>query len=800
MPISKRLAQISAALALLVWHGAGLEARTRKGDHFYAQGRVAEQSREWDKAFEFYEQALAEDPSDVGYQMAYRRARFQAGQAQVEQAKKLRDEGNLEGALDKYQRAAAIDPASPVAVQEMRRTMQMIEERDRRKAAGEAPEGRPLAPGEGARRQIEEKLEAVMSMPELRPLSPLPHSLRINNQTPRVMYETVTKLAGINVLFDQDFNTAVPQATTPRSLELVNVTLEDALNYIALMTRSFWKPVTSNTIFITADNPQKRNEFEEQVAKIVYLNNMGADKDLGEVVAGLRQLVPTLRMAPVTSLNALIIRGTADQVALAEMMLRNLDRPKAEVVVDVIVMEASRSRSRDLTLGLLSGNQHGINIAAGLTARSTGAGDGAGGGSGAGTAAPTSSVTMNRLDKLSSRDFSVTLPGAALEALMSDRNARILQSPQVRAIDNMKASLRIGDKVPYSTGGMQPLLGTVGAGASSLYSQFQFLDVGVNVDITPKIHGDDEVTLHVELEISSVKERIDIGGISQPVVGQRRVVHDIRLREGEVNLLGGLVQETENKSVSGIPGLSSIPVVRRLFSSETVERSEAELLIALVPRIVRTPELDDLAYKGIASGNLNTVRLTYASRPVEPAEPSGTKPQAAPPAGLPSAAPEPAAPAVPAAPEAKPAAPAPPPAGAARVLLSPDRMITQPGATFTVNLQVENVTDLFSAPVRLKFDPNVVRLSEVTRGSLLTADGGEVLFTRNILNDTGDASIVLSRMPGSPGVSGSGSLLTLTFQVVGKGVTAITAPQLSFQDSRASTIVTASPQVSVSIE
>jgi general secretion pathway protein D len=127
-------------------------------------------------------------------------------------------------------------------------------------------------------------------------------------------------------------------------------------------------------------------------------------------------------------------------------------------------------------------------------------------------------------------------------------------------------------------------------------------------------------------------------------------------------------------------------------------------------------------------------------------------------------------------------------------------MITQPGATFTVNLQVENVTDLFSAPVRLKFDPNVVRLSEVTRGSLLTADGGEVLFTRNILNDTGDASIVLSRMPGSPGVSGSGSLLTLTFQVVGKGVTAITAPQLSFQDSRASTIVTASPQVSVSIE
>ena len=130
---------------------------------------------------------------------------------------------------------------------------------------------------------------------------------------------------------------------------------------------------------------------------------------------------------------------------------------------------------------------------------------------------------------------------------MSDSSARVLQSPQVRSIDNMKATLRIGEKVPYSSGGIQPLFGQVGTGGSSLFSQFQYLDVGVNVDITPKIHGADEVTLHIELEISNVKERIDIGGISQPVVGQRRVIHDIRLREGEVNLLGGLVQEQENQ-------------------------------------------------------------------------------------------------------------------------------------------------------------------------------------------------------------------------------------------------------------
>jgi len=784
MPVSKRLATLFAAAALLVWTISSLEARTKKGDKLYAQGREAEQARQVEKALDFYEQALAADSSELAYQMAYRRARFQAGQARVDQAQKLRNEGKLEEALEEFQRAAVIDPSSPVAEQEMRRTMEMIEQRDRQIAAGVKPEEHPLPPGAGARREVDEKLASVMSVPVLKPLSALPQNLRINNQTPRVMFETVTKLAGINVLFDQDFNTAVNQA--PRSLELTNVTLEEALNYVALMTRAFWKPVTSNAIFVTADSPQKRNDFEEHVAKIIYLNNIGADKDLGEVLTGIRQLVPNLRMSQVTSLNALIIRGTADQVSLAEMMVRNLDKPKAEVVVDVLVMEVGRTRTRDLAATLTSGTTNGVGIAAGLTGQSTG---GTGG-------ATTSAVTLNRLAKLSSGDFSMTLPGAALKALMSDSSARVLQSPQVRSIDNMKATLRIGEKQPYSSGGIQPLFGQVGTGGSSLFSQFQYLDVGVNVDITPKIHGADEVTLHVELEISGIKERIDIGGISQPVVTQRRVVHDIRLREGEVNLLGGLVQETENKSVSGVPGLSSIPGLRRLFTSETISRNQSELLIALVPRIVRTPEFDDLSYKGIASGNLNTVHLNYAPRQQAPSEPAAAKPEAVAPAA-PAATPT----VVPAPPATKPEAPAPPPPpAAARVLLSPEKIETQSGATFTVNLQVENAQDLFSAPVRVKFDPNVVRLNEVTRGSFLAADGKEVLFTRNILNETGDASIVLSRMPGSVGVSGSGSLLTLTFQVVGKGVTVITAPQLSFQDSRASTILTASPQVTVAIK
>jgi len=765
----KQLTAIAAASALLVSLGLPAGARTRRGDRLYQQARQAEQAREYDKALELYEQALATDTSEVIYQMGYRRVRFQAGQLHVDQGRKLRDQGKLTEALAEFERALVIDPASAVAEQELERTRDMLERQRAAEAAGKPARVEP--PAASAKRQVDERLAAVMSVPELKPLVALPQNIRINNQPARVMFETICKLAGINVIFDMDFNQA-PGATTPRSLELNNATLEEALNYVALMTRAFWKPISSNTIFVTQDNPQKRNDYEDQVAKIIYLNNVGADKDLGEILTGIRQMIPTLRMGQVTSQNALIVRGTADQVALAEMMIRNLDKPKGEVVVDVIVMEVNRSASRDLALTPTSGSTSGISMSAGLTA-TTGEATG-----GAGT------VRLSRLGRLSSGDFSVTLPGAALKALMTESNARILQSPQVRAIDNMKASLRIGERQPYSTGGFQPIFGQATTGASSLYSSFQYLDVGVNVDITPKIHGTDEVSLHVELEISNIKERIDIGGISQPVVGQRKIIHDIRLREGEVSLLGGLVNEQQTKSVSGVPGLASIPVLGRLFSSENIQRSQSELLIALVPRIVRTPEMDDLSFKGIASGNLNVVRLNYAPQSAEATPAAPAKP-----AATPGAAPSETVP--------KPETPAP--AAQPRVTLSPEKVETRSGASFTLNLQVENVTDLFSAPVVIKFDPNVVRVSEVNRGSFMVADGREAMFTRNINNDTGEVRVILSRMPATPGVSGSGSLLTITFQVVGQGVTVISVPQLTFQDSRMTAILSASPQATVTI-
>jgi general secretion pathway protein D len=771
---SKRLAAILATVGLLGWASVALEARTKKGDQLFAQGHLAEERRDFDGALKFYEDALAQDPGEVLYQMSSRRVRFQAAQEHVNKAEQIRSEGKLQEALAEFQKAYGIDPSSPIAQQELVRTMEMIE-LDRKRTTPVSPEERGLTSVERARRDTDARLDSVMSIPVLRTISPDPIVFTANNRTPREIIETVCKQVGINVIVDSDPATTLP--AKPMSVQFTNASIEEILNYVALQARLYWKPISANAVFVTVDSTTKRRDVEEQVTKIFYINNASEAADLQELQRTITQITGATRVAAAPSQGALIVRGTADTVALAEMLIRNLDRAKPEVVVDVILMEANRSYSRSLSAALGSGN--GINMPIGYSPRSGMTGGTAG------------AVTLNNIRRTSTADFQTTLPGALLEAFMKDSGARILQSPQVRAVSGKKASLKVGDKVPYSSGGFQPTFGQAGGtGANSLYNSFQFLDTGVNVDITPTVQGTDEVTLHVEITVSSVKDRIDIGGISQPEVVNRNIINDIRLREGEVNLLGGLVQTTETKAVGGIPGLSGIPILKWLFTSESIDKSDNELLIALIPRIVRAPDLDDLNFKGIAVGSESTLRLNYA--PKRTAEPA---PVAPPRAGAPAAT----APAATTLPAAAPAT-APAPAGPTRVVFNPGGVEATSGGIVTVSLAVENVTDLFSAPLRFKFDPNVLRLNDVTRGNFLSGDGRDVLFTRNIQNDTGDVTLNLRRNTGMGGLSGSGTLVTLTFQAIGKGVTTVTAPGLSFQDSRGLGILSASPQMNVTIK
>ncbi len=457
-----RYFKMALATALVLAFASVGDARTRKGDKFLAEGAVAESHKDWDAALEAYERAMAEDPSDVAYQIAIKRVRFQAGQMHVDAGQKMRNAGEVDKALAEFQKAYAIDPSSDVAEQELKRTLAMIE-RNRERGAELTPKERTMTPAELARDQEKEKLGRLMAPPILKPLSAQPINLRMANQPPKVLYETVAKLAGINVVFDPDYAND-PNARRNTSVDLNNSTLDDALDYLGTMTHTFWKPLSANAIFITTDSLPKRRDFEDNAVQVFYLTNLTTPQELQEISTVLRTVADIKKVFTYSSMNAIIARGTPDQILLAEKLVNDLDKPKSEVVVDVIVMEANRTKTQNLAAAISSnGTSGGINTQIQFTPRNPVLLGGSPSASPTSTPTTTSQlISLSRVAHISTNDFSITMPGALLEATMADSATKVLQSPQVRAASGQKASLRIGEKYPIASGGIQPFGGTVG--------------------------------------------------------------------------------------------------------------------------------------------------------------------------------------------------------------------------------------------------------------------------------------------------------------------------------------------------
>jgi len=814
---------LAMGLSLLMIAPPAAWARNRKGDKFIKEGRLAETKREFDLALELFEKALAEDPMDAGYQLASRRVRFQAGQRHVDLGMRLRGEGKLEEAVEEFKKAFAIDPASLIAMTELKRTLEMID-----RAKGKRPEERGVTPAEQASMETERRLAAIQPVPELKPISRTIQTLKMNNQPIRVLYETLGKLAGVNVIFDPEFQNMGKNY----SIDLTNTTLDQGLDHLSVLTKSYWKPLSANTIFITNDNPTKLRDYQEMVVKTFYVRNITTPQELQEIATAIRTLTDIRRVLTYNAHNVLIVRGTADQVALTEKVVADLDKPKSEVVVDILVMEANRSRTRELAATIVSGGTNGFRVPISFTPRAIlggvqGATSGGGDGEGDGGTS-TGSILLSNIGRVTSKDFSLTLPGAMLQALMTDRGTRVLQSPQVRAVDTVKSSLKIGDRFPYATGSFQPGVGTVGV-SPLVSTQFNFADVGVNVDITPRIHSADEVSMQVDIDVSNVRDQIDIGGLKQPVIGQRKLSHNVRLRQGEVSVLGGLLQDQDTKNISGVPGLGNLPGLSRVFAGESIDRSQSELLIVLIPHIVRSLHVDEQNLRGVAVGTEQVVKLMYSPREEDkavrpagatpgagtpltpapaglmeqlvrpvPAQPGTTTPQPGPVQTTPT--PATPAPEAPAAEAPKPAPPAAPAGAPIALRFTPDKTNVALSANVNVTLNVENATDLFGSPLRITYDPKVLRLNDVVRGGLLGGDGQSPIFSRNIRNDAGEATVVLNRLPGSPGVSGSGGLVTLMFQAVGKGSTEVRLAEVTLRNSQMQAMKADAPVAAVTVE
>jgi general secretion pathway protein D len=593
-----------------------LLARTRNGDKYLLQGRASEAKKDYDGALELFQKALHEDPADILYQMAVEKARFQASQLHLDRGLKARIAGSLPLAQREFTTAFALNPASSVALQELKQTKEMIEREDKReRETGHraAPEIQGLTPVQTAKREFQDQIASMRPVPQLKAFSPQPINLKMTNQRPRILFETVCKLANINLLVDPEY-----QEGKAQSIEFTSSTLDQALDYLAVLTRSYWKPLSSNAIFVTNDNITKRKDFEEQVARVFYLTNTNTPQELQEIVTAVRSVADLQRVFVYNSQNAIVVRGELDKVALAGKIIADLDKPKSEVVVDIIVMEASSAVTRKLTTAIAStGLSSAIAFAPRSSIASTTTSSTTSSTTSTSTTTSTTTIPLSKLSHLSTSDYSVVLPDALLQAVLSDAQTRVLQSPQLRSVDNQKATLKIGNRQPTATGSYSSTT------VSSLVStQFTYIDVGVNVDLTPRVHENGEISIHVELEISSVNGYVTISSVSEPIIGQRKVIHDIRIRDGEINLLGGLINVQDTKTKTGIPGLSSVPLLGRLFSGDEVDHTRNELMIALIPHIVRRPEITVQNLKSISVGNSTTVKLNYAPKAETAAKPA----------------------------------------------------------------------------------------------------------------------------------------------------------------------------------
>ncbi len=792
---NKLRAVASFCLLLSLLAVGSLQANNRKADKLYKMGVEAEARKEYDRALQYYQQALDIDPKETSYELATRRVRFEAGQAHVEAGKKLLKADDLEKALAEFQKAFATDPGSMIALQDMQQTKELLEQKQKGLIP---PGGKVMTSAEKAQKESLEMIQSLLPVPELKPVTNQISLLKMNNQPPKVLYETVGKLAGINVLFDPTM-----QPGKNANLDLNNVTLQEALDYIALLTKTYWKPVSANAIFVTEDNVTKRRDYEDEVVKVFYLKNPTSTQEFNEMVTAVRSVTDVRRMFQFNGENAVVVRDTVDKVALVEKLLHDLDKPKAEVVVDVIVMDVASDVSHQIGAGLVSNGTNGLAVPFAfsptnpITSSTTGANGtgGTGGTSTAGTttgatgttAASSTFVALSQLGHLGTSDFSTSLPGAMLQAVMSDSRTKIQESPEVRVSDGQKVELKIGEKYPYATGSFQPGVGTVGV-SPLVSTQFQFVDIGVNVTITPHVHGDDEVTLHVAVDISNIANTLNLGGLSQPVIGQKKNEADIRLKDGEVSLLGGLMSDQDTSVIGGIPGLVNIPILGKyLFGNTSKDKQKEQLMIALIPHIVRKPDITGLDMRGIAAGTDAEVKLNFGPRVVE---------SAAPPAPAPGAT-TPAAPGAPA--TTTPVTPAVP-GGAAALTFNPAKVEARLSSQVAIAIQAQNMTDLASAPVKVRWDPKVLRLEMISPGALLTQDGKIVAPSLDIRNDTGDASIEVNRVAGSSGVSGTGPLFQLTFTAVGKGTTTVSVTEAPLKNSAKQPIAVQPPSVSVTVQ
>jgi general secretion pathway protein D len=585
-----------ALLALIVAAAQGCAASAALN-----RGRAAERVEDFDRAVVEYTKAVRLDPDDLDARLALDRAKLRAAADHFQRGRRLAATGRFDQALVEYELASELNPASSEIEAELVATRAQLRSR--------------VAVAREGKTELESLVEHARSLPppglDLPQDVKMPAALAFSSQDSRLVFQAIGKIAGISVGFDPTFR------ESPVTIDLRDATLQDALNAVTNQTRTFFRVTAPRTILIVPDTPAKRREYEEEVVQVFYLSNA----DLKETMDLLRMVLDARRISPTSAVNALTIKDTPERLAAAGRVLSAIDKARPEVIIDVELLEVDRSRLTEYGLQVASPGSSGINGSATIATDEN------------------QTLTLRSLQNLTQSDVLLAnLPGLYYRLLKSDTNTRTLANPQLRTSEGTTAQARFGERVPIPITQFAPI--ATGGTPQQPITSFDYQNIGVNIDITPRTHHDGEVTLSLRVAVQSISGA-GFGGL--PTFGNREINTVIRLRDGETNMLAGLIRDDERRVVQGVPGLSDIPLVGRLFAHTRTEASQTDIILTLTPHIVRVLEVSeaDLRAFRVSRDSLSTgsdLPLPIDLPPLQDAPPAVPEPvdPAPPPGALPA--------------------------------------------------------------------------------------------------------------------------------------------------------------------
>jgi general secretion pathway protein D len=615
MPAANHRSSVLAIVLVALCSGCATSSALKLGEQ--AEGR-----QDFDRAVVEYTSALRKHPNDANARQGLERAKLRAAAEHFYRGRRLSGSAKLEEALIEYQLASELNPSSREIDEALTETRTQL-----RAKVAVAREGKT---------QLETLMDRARNLPPMGLDLPtdvkMPDSLTFRDASSRLIFLTIARMSGISLGFDSTFR------ETPITIDLRSASLETALGAVADATRTFFRVTAQNTVLVIPDTPAKRREYEEEVVRTFYLSNA----DLKETQDLMRLVLDARRISPTTANNAITIKDTPERVSAAARLIAAIDKARPEVVIDVELLEVDRTKLLEYGLQLASPGSPGIDGSVSIAPQPD-----------ATTLAPR--VTLQTLHNLTQADILLAnLPSLYYRLLKSDTNTRALANPQLRTSEGIPARARFGERIPVPVTTFTPIA-TGGTPQQPIVS-YNYEDIGVNIDITPRTHHNNDVTLALKVSVQAIS---GTGFNGLPTFANREVNTEITLRDGETNMLAGLIRDDERKVMDGIPGLSDLPVLGKIFTHTRTETTQSDIILTLTPHIVRVLDVDENDLRAFRVGRDSLSPVSEIPTPIDLSRPSAPPPVNQPP---PSPAAQPIQPIQPPAqtPPAQPP-PAPPP-------------------------------------------------------------------------------------------------------------------------------------------